>query len=135
MADLAEEYDDNRSGMMTKQIYLDRKEAMDRRLADARETLAEHEAALNLRVLTDTEIKNRVHLISDIFKVAGDLDTLDFAQRRKLIELLGVTGVIGLKDGRPYAEIIWCGEPQENMWLDTDESNERGPVPEESRTS
>ena len=83
----------------------------------------------------DTEIKNRVHLIADIFKVDGDLDTLDFAQRRKVIELFDVTGVIGLKDGRPYAEIIWCGESQGNMWLDTDESNEQGVVPEESRTS
>lgn len=122
--DLAEEYEDYRAGMIPKSIYLERKEQMDKRLAEAQATLDEFESTQNQRVITDSEIDNRVLQVTELVGLAGDLEKLEFLERRKVIELLDITGITGMKDGRVYVDIVWCGKPQDRRWIDEDEKPE-----------
>jgi hypothetical protein len=111
-------------GLITKEIMRQKKEELDAQCLSAQAVLDEYEAKLaTRRVLTDSEIAERVTIMRQIKEEVGDLYSMEFSERRNSIALLDITAHLGLDKGRIYVDIYWCDEFQEKFWLDSQSSS------------
>lgn len=110
----AEMYDED---LITKELLREKKAELDGQIRQAERELAEYEAAL-LHVISDEEIQDRVRTIRLIKQRLDELGTLDFKDRRRVIELLNIEAVFGREDGKVYVEVIWYGEVIASLWVE-----------------
>lgn len=90
--ELDELYQDYKDKLITKDIYVRRKKPLDERLAAAEEVAREIQGVVDANVLSSGEIQHIVKTCNDISSVLDDIGVLEFEHKRKVIELLNVTG-------------------------------------------
>ena len=74
-------------------------------------------------MISDAEISCRVSEIDRINGILKRFGTLTFQHRRRLVELLNITIVLGVESGRQYVEILWYGD-SEKRWLYDEEGQQ-----------
>ena len=82
----------------------------------AHQHLAEYQQKISQEVISDDEIVYRIGEIERISAILPRLNLLSFQHRRRLIELLNITIILGVDDERQYVEMLWYGD-SERRWL------------------
>ena len=113
-------------------LYADRKQYRENpRMLQriVKRNLAECQQKVSQEIISDDEIAYRIGEIERISAILTTLNGRTFQHRRRLVELLNITIVLGVDDGRQYVEILWYGDG-ERRWLYNEEDQQL-----ESRTS
>jgi site-specific DNA recombinase len=92
-------YQDYKDGLITKHIYLKRKHPLDERLRAAEEVYAEYSEQLEQHVLSDSDIIGIAKELRKLHEMLEKLGTLEYAHKRKLIELMNITGQFVIEEG------------------------------------
>ena len=100
---------------MLQRIEQDIKETSER-IDRVKRNLAEYQQKISQEVISDDEITYRIGEIDRISAILPRLNLLSFQHRRRLIELLNITIILGVDDGRQYVEMLWYGD-SERRWL------------------
>jgi predicted RNase H-like nuclease (RuvC/YqgF family) len=94
------------------------------RIERVRKNRAEYQQKVSQQVMSDEEIEYRVSEIDRINGILKRFGTLTFQHRRRLVELLNITIVLGVENGRQCVEILWYGD-SEKRWLYDEEEGQQ----------
>lgn len=113
--------------LITLGIFAERKADLDKRIETAKEVIAEYDARLKKRVITDTEIKQKV---KEIRKLKQQFNgELSFTQLKAVVERFNIHAVVGThqhqqngcKEKRLFVGIVWDGQTTA-YWADNQDS-------------
>jgi hypothetical protein len=108
---------------MLARIEQDIKETSER-IERVKRNSEEYQQKVSQQVMSDEEVAYRIGEIDRINAILKKFGSLSFQHRRRLIELLNITIVLGVDDGRQYVEILWYGDG-ERRWLYDEEEGQQ----------
>lgn len=110
---LIEEAKQFRNNARVREQYRKQIEEQSQRIELLQQEKAQHEAKVNHDVISDKEIAQRIETITSLSVDIDGLCDLDIDCKKELIEILGITAVLGVdKRHGPYADIVWYGETE-----------------------
>jgi DNA invertase Pin-like site-specific DNA recombinase len=115
----AEMYDGE---IITWEALKEKKAEADKHIAQARTIIAEYEQKVEQGVISDAEIAHRVEFTAKMKEAAGTLEGLELAERKHVIQLMNITGIIGIDTNRVYIDIYWHNEYQDRFYVDSPNS-------------
>jgi site-specific DNA recombinase len=94
------------------------------RIERVRRNRAEYQQKISQQLMSDDEVAYRISEIERINTILKRFGTLSFRHRRRLIELLNITIVLGVDNGRQYVEILWYGDSEKRWLYDEEEAHQ-----------
>lgn len=91
--------DQEAEGLISREMFREKKAQLDQQLAAAEEVYGEYQQMLANKILTDGDLLAIHHELSLFQSQAAQPEMLDFEQKRRLIETLHITGAMQIVDG------------------------------------